>query len=227
MIELDREIKELLLRLELSTKNFDDGYYQVAKDMSNQISLMCHSTANHNSLLKSYQLEKKVKFVSTRSFVVVGNVKIFLCDLLGYHDNRVLFQARSSEFKNNITCQEIEYSSPYHNKSSQIETEELDFDSWWKEAILQTADKSYNRKELVRFVRNKDCGVHKEKNIKDKEYKKYRDLQKIVDNLSVFNVSKKAVNNYGETINVRYSAVYSVIRSIASEIINSFSSCNQ
>lgn len=92
----------------------------------------------------------------------------------------------------------------------------IPFTEWWtKEAVVIYKGKGYSRRDVVQFIRNKDLGSHREKDMCNPELVEYKELNNIFSNAHWYCIK----NITSQEIKMDYSGVYEIIRSISAEII--------
>ena len=221
-----QELKDLLLRIKFGIKNYDTekNGYLVAKDFSAHIALLCHDTANGSGMLKQFFLQDTINFLSSASsgIGVNGiNTRSLFLKFVDSNNNAIASFCDCELNGKNIL--NIEYDgaakaylvSVFRDESFPKVTKFISFQDWWiDEKVIKYGNKEYSRQQIIKLVRNKDSGVHKEKNINDKEYQDLKTLN------SLYNyTSKWSFNLNCRPIQIEYSGVYEVVRSIASEVV--------
>ena len=218
------EIQDLLTRLKASIKNYDtekDGYI-FAKDLSNHISLFCHDTSATYSISKQFSLQDKILFLSSSSDSIEVN-GIYTSSLMLKFYNKEGVDVRSysnCSFQgkgifNFLFEASVCLVSVFRDSSFTRISKFITFDEWWnQEKMVRYSDNQYSRQQIVQLIRNKDSGAHKEKNKNDKALIELKSLN------SLLNYKDKwAFTSNGKMFEMKYSGIYEVVRSIASELV--------
>lgn len=139
------QLQECSDALMISCKAFDDGYHSEAKRIATVIRVLLHDTQKSKSLLSQLKLKTSKRYLTTYIPPLKDN------KIKGHH---ALLHVGLDK-KLNLPTFIAPRKGGNNNKW-------VTFETWWNENVLTTDHfcATFNRRELIHFLVNKDGGAH-------------------------------------------------------------------
>lgn len=158
--DTQERLRETLYFLERSNQAYDSGHRFEAKPLANYIMMLVHDQGSNHSILDQLGYKEDLKYFDSGASNDIA-MEMIRADLkkLGRDPNSQFYlQSPRLLVVGQNTPKFAVYEPIYDSELDQGKW--LNFSDWWEQIVFTDQGNNFSRKELVRYVRNKDGGAH-------------------------------------------------------------------